>query len=206
MSNHSSEMHDRNVIQDEETPSSFNARRRAIRMGKRRARRRGRRRDREGASRRKYQTSSRQHAMLGGDGHESQDIDSICGVHERSNHSEWNTLPEEQLKRLLAFENTSWIDRTGGEFTDQTLFQRFSEDTEHASQYMNRVVEEVSSFCGDQTLQDLELGSTKIPLTETYLDDRTTEGCRSDRQRRPGPLSVRQLYLELRGKVQRSTL
>ncbi|KAH6951186.1 hypothetical protein BKA56DRAFT_605794 [Ilyonectria sp. MPI-CAGE-AT-0026] len=200
MSNHSSEIHDRNVIQDEETSCSFNSRRRAIRMGKRRARRRGRRRNREGASRRKYQTSPCENVRVGSDGYQPQDIDSIHGGHGRSKYPGWNTLPEEQLKRILAFENTSWIDRTGGEFTDQTLFQRFTEDTEHASQYMNRVVEEVSSFCGDQTLQDLELGSTKIPLTETYLDDRTTEGCRSDRQRRPGPLSVRQLYLELREK------
>ncbi|KAL6408700.1 hypothetical protein AUP68_07644 [Ilyonectria robusta] len=115
-------------------------------------------------------------------------------------HSGWNTLPEEQLKRILAFENTSWIDRTGGEFTGQTLLQRFTEDTERASQYMNRVVEKVSSFCGDQTLHNLELGYDKIPLTKTYLDDRTSEGRRSDRQRRPGPLSVRQLYLELREK------
>ncbi|KAH6986895.1 hypothetical protein EDB80DRAFT_817509, partial [Ilyonectria destructans] len=59
-------------------------------------------------------------------------------------------------------------------------------------------VKKVSSFCGDQTLQDLELGSINIPSTETYLDDRTTEGRRSDRQRRPGPLPVRQLYLELK--------
>ncbi|KAH7144132.1 hypothetical protein B0J13DRAFT_622710 [Dactylonectria estremocensis] len=63
---------------------------------------------------------------------------------------------------------------------------------------MTQEVQELSSFCGSQTLQDLELGSVNIPSTEAYLDDRTTEGCRSDRQRPPGPLSMRQLYLELK--------
>ncbi|KAH8683842.1 hypothetical protein BGZ61DRAFT_549460 [Ilyonectria robusta] len=200
MSNHSSGIHDRAVIRDRETSCSSRSRRRARRRGKRRDRRRGRRRDRKGNTRRRDQTSPCENGRLGGDGYQPQDVDSIRGVHGRSMHSVWNTLPEEQLKRILAFENTSWIDRTGGEFTGQTLLQRFTEDTERASQYMNRVVEEVSSFCGDQTLHNLELGYDKIPLTKTYLDDRTSEGRRSDQQRRPGPLSVRQLYLELREK------
>ncbi|KAH7141092.1 hypothetical protein EDB81DRAFT_69927 [Dactylonectria macrodidyma] len=193
MSDHPCEIHDRTVIQDEGSHCFPNSKRR-FRKCNRRDRRRSRRKERKRNTRQNGDQSPRS------DAHDNQlkHFNGIYEVHESHGNYQWTALPENQLKHILEDENKSWIEVKGGEFTEQTLFQRFREATPNASRGTIQEVEEVSSFCGSQTLQDLELGSRRIPSTETFLDDRTIDDCRSDGQRHPGPLSVRQQYLELK--------
>ncbi|KAM5360286.1 hypothetical protein ACJZ2D_013845 [Fusarium nematophilum] len=190
MTNHRYEIHDRTVKRDTEPTCSARSKRRTRLRAKGRGKRRRRRRSGRGISRQGDNQSSCGNATPSGhdDDHHPACNDSRR-AHGRTGSCGWKTLPEEQLEEILERENTSWIELSGGDFADQTLFERFTEIYPSASRAAAEVVEVVSSFCGVQTLQDLELGSTRIPSTEVYLDDRTTEGRRSDHQRRVGPLS-----------------
>lgn len=118
-----------------------------------------------------------------------------------SNGTFWDTDFDPHLPMGWQYENKPFLQVWKDNGSELGLIRFFMIESGAANRLMPEV-ELVAGFCPDQTLNELESGSSSVPqATIALLDDRTNDGTNSISRGYLGPLSSRQLYLELKKDV-----
>lgn len=118
-----------------------------------------------------------------------------------TNGTFWDTDFDPHLPVGWQYENKPFLQVWKDSGSELSLIRFFMTESGAANRLIPEV-ELVAGFCPDETLSELEHGSSSVPHANiALLDDRTNDGTNSISRDYLGPLNAHRLHLELKKDV-----